>query len=70
MAYKDLLVVLDADQSTRERISLAAAFAARFDAHLAGLYVAMPPARRADYALLDIGILDIPYMSNPETGVP
>jgi nucleotide-binding universal stress UspA family protein len=68
MTYKDLLVVLDADQSTRERISLATTLAAGFDAHLAGLYVAMPPARRAEYALLDIGILDIPYTSNPETG--
>jgi nucleotide-binding universal stress UspA family protein len=64
MAYKDLLVVLDADQSTGERISVAAALAARFDAHLVGLYVAMPPARRAEYALLDIGILDIPYLTN------
>jgi nucleotide-binding universal stress UspA family protein len=68
MAYKDLLVVLDADQSTRERISLAATLAACFDAHLVGLYVAMPPARHAEYALLDIGLLDIPYISNPEKG--
>ncbi|HYU11247.1 MAG TPA: universal stress protein [Stellaceae bacterium] len=66
MAYKDLLVVLDADQSTGERISVAATLAARFEAHLVGLYVAMPPARRAEYALLDIGILDIPYLTNPE----
>lgn len=41
MAYKDLLVVLDADPHVRERVLLAADLAERFDAHLAGLYVAL-----------------------------
>lgn len=39
MAYKDLLVVLDAGARTRERVALAARLAERFAAHLIGLYV-------------------------------
>src|SRR5688572_13636001 len=39
MAYKDLLVVLDEDTRSRERIVIAAALAERFGAHLVGLYV-------------------------------
>lgn len=41
MAYKDILVVLDADSATRQRIETAAALAARFEAHLVGLYVTL-----------------------------
>ena len=65
MAYKNLLVVLDADQSSRERISYAAALAARFDAHLVGLYLTVSSLTRDEYALLDIGILDISFFSDP-----
>jgi nucleotide-binding universal stress UspA family protein len=43
MAYKDLLVVLDEDERSRERIALAATLAERFGAHLVGLYVAVGP---------------------------
>lgn len=48
MTYKDLLVVLDEDERSRERIALAASLAERFGAHLVGLYVAVgrePPGR-------------------------
>jgi nucleotide-binding universal stress UspA family protein len=38
MSYKDLLVVLGSDTGSRGRISLAAALAERFAAHLVGLY--------------------------------
>lgn len=65
MAYKDLLVVLDADQSSRERMSYAAALAARFEAHLCGLYVTVSSLTRDQYALLDIGVLDIPFFTDP-----
>lgn len=51
MAYKNLLVVLDADQSSRERIAYAAALAARFEAHLVGLYVSVSSLTRDQYAL-------------------
>jgi nucleotide-binding universal stress UspA family protein len=47
MSYKDLLVVLDSDASTRGRIEIAAALAERFAAHLVGLYpLPMPEAPR------------------------
>jgi nucleotide-binding universal stress UspA family protein len=65
MAYKNLLLILDADQSSRERISYAAALAARFDAHLVGLYLTVSSLTRDEYALLDIGILDISFFSDP-----
>jgi len=65
MAYKNLLLVLDADESSRERISYAAAIAARFDAHLVGLYLTVSSLTRDEYALLDIGILDISFFSDP-----
>jgi len=40
MAYKDLLVVVDSSAAAPERLRIAAELAERFDAHLAGLYVA------------------------------
>jgi len=43
MAYKDLLVVLDCESRSRDRIVVAAALAERFGAHLVGLYVAVNP---------------------------
>jgi nucleotide-binding universal stress UspA family protein len=64
MAYKNLLVLLDTDQSARERISTAAALAARSDAHLAGLYATVLPecASEGDnFALIDFGLVNIPY---------
>jgi nucleotide-binding universal stress UspA family protein len=65
MAYKNLLVVLDADQSSRGRISYAAALAAHLNAHLVGLYLTVSSLTRDEYALLDIGILDISFFSDP-----
>jgi nucleotide-binding universal stress UspA family protein len=65
MAYKNLVVVLDADQSSRERISYAAALAARFDAHLVGLYLTVSSLTRDEYALLDIGVFDMSFFSDP-----
>ena len=41
MAYKDLLVIVDDDPHTSERISHAAELAERFGAHLTGLCVSM-----------------------------
>lgn len=64
MAYKNLLVLLDTDQSARERISTVAALAARFDAHLAGLYATVLPecaSERDSFALIDFGLVNIPY---------
>jgi nucleotide-binding universal stress UspA family protein len=51
MAYKDLLVVLDGDPQSRDRILVAAALAERFGAHLVGLYVMVSrePPGRFDY---------------------
>jgi nucleotide-binding universal stress UspA family protein len=43
MAYKNLLVVLDEDERSHERLALAAGLAERFDAHLVGLYVSVGP---------------------------
>ena len=56
MAYKDLLVVLDADPPSRDRIVVAAALAERFGAHLVGLYVtpAAEPPGRLDYFNSDL----------------
>src|SRR6476660_6956423 len=65
MAYKNLVVVLDADQSSRERISYAAALAARFEAHLVEIYLTVSSLTRDEYALLDIGILDIAFFRDP-----
>lgn len=43
MAYKTLLVVLDEDQRSHERLAIGANLAERFDAHLVGLYAAIGP---------------------------
>jgi nucleotide-binding universal stress UspA family protein len=43
MVYKDLLVIADWKPHARERLSLAARLAERFDAHLVGLYVTLTP---------------------------
>ena len=42
-AFKDLLVVLDTSRNCGVRLEVATALAARFGAHLAGLYVSPPP---------------------------
>jgi len=47
--FKDILVVLDAEPRAQDRIVLAAELAARFGAHLTGLYVAAEPPGRLDY---------------------
>lgn len=43
MAFKDLLVVLDTSQSCATRLDVATGLAARFGAHLTGLYTSPPP---------------------------
>lgn len=58
MSYKDLLVVLDSEASSRGRIEVAAMLAERFTAHIVGLYpLAISEAARHfgyyDPALLD-----------------
>jgi nucleotide-binding universal stress UspA family protein len=59
MAYKDLLVVLDAEPRSHERIVVAAALAERYGAHLVGLYVtpAAEPPGRLDYFNSDMPLL-------------
>lgn len=47
MSYKDLLVIVDASVGAVERIRFASELAERFDAHLAGLYVA--PVTRPEW---------------------
>ncbi len=42
MGFKDILVALDTARPARGRVELAAALAERFDAHLIGLYAALP----------------------------
>ena len=42
-AFKDLLVVLDTSRSCATRLDVATALAARFGAHLTGLYTSPPP---------------------------
>jgi nucleotide-binding universal stress UspA family protein len=48
MDYRDILVVLDEDERSRQRIAIAAFLAERFGAHLVGLYLKVgrePPGR-------------------------
>lgn len=47
MAYKDLLVIVDDDPHTSERVSHAAELAERFDAHLTGLCVSVMNGQEA-----------------------
>ena len=49
MTYKDLLVIVDDDPHTRERISHAADLAERFDAHLTALCVSLTAAPSASH---------------------
>jgi nucleotide-binding universal stress UspA family protein len=58
MSYKDLLVVLDAEPAARGRIDLAAALAARFEAHLVGLYPLPIPAAPLHFGYYDPALLD------------
>jgi len=68
MGYRDLLVVLDADQRVRDRILLAAGLAERFDAHLVGLYVAAvaEPPGRLDYFNSDAPLFGPLYRDTEE----
>jgi nucleotide-binding universal stress UspA family protein len=54
MTYKTILVHLDETQQRSGRLGLAAALAARFDAHLVGLF-ALGAARIPSYALAEAG---------------
>ena len=58
MAYKDLLVALDAGSDTRQRLQLAAALTARFDAHLVGLFVARAPEPLALMGIADAAAVE------------
>lgn len=57
MGYKDLLLVLDEGPVSRRNIELAAAFGARFGAHLAALYP-LPSARFPALGFYDTAALD------------
>ena len=54
MTYKTVLVHLDEGARRGERLQLAATLAARFDAHLVGLF-ALGAARIPSYALAEAG---------------
>jgi nucleotide-binding universal stress UspA family protein len=58
MGYKDLLVVLDADDSARARIEIAAALAERFAAHLVGLYPLPIPEAPRHFGYYDPALLN------------
>jgi nucleotide-binding universal stress UspA family protein len=58
MSYKDLLLVLDSDAAARGRIDLAAALAARFAAHLVGLYPLPAPEPPRHFGYYDPALLD------------
>jgi nucleotide-binding universal stress UspA family protein len=61
MAYKDLVVLLDAEPATRDRIELAAAMASRFGAHLVGLYAEIVPELPRRHGYFDPALLDPLY---------
>ena len=58
MSYKDLLLVLDAEPTARERTDLAAALAERFSAHLVGLYPLPTPQMPRHFGYYDPALLD------------
>lgn len=58
MSYKDLLLVLDAEPTARERIDLAAALAERFSAHLVGLYPLPTPQMPRHFGYYDPALID------------
>jgi nucleotide-binding universal stress UspA family protein len=58
MSYKDLLVVLDSDATSRGRIEIAAALAERFSAHLIGLYPLPVPEAPRHLGYYDPALLD------------
>ena len=59
MAYKDLLVVLDAGAPAYRRVNVAAALAERFGAHLVGLYLDAAASPKPQYS--EPGIIQPPY---------
>jgi hypothetical protein len=61
MAYKDLVVLLDAEPATRDRIELAAAMASRFGAHLVGLCAEIVPELPRRHGYFDPALLDPLY---------
>ena len=58
MSYKDLLVVLDAEATARERIDFASSLAERFSAHLIGLYPLPMPETPRHLGYYDPALLD------------
>jgi nucleotide-binding universal stress UspA family protein len=58
MSYKDLLVVLDSEPTTNERLDLAAALAERFSAHLVALYPLPTPQVPRHLGYYDPALLD------------
>jgi len=67
MDYKDLLVVLDAAPTARERIDLAAALADRCGAHLVGLYPLPTPRPPRHLGYYDPALLD-PFFAQLREG--
>jgi nucleotide-binding universal stress UspA family protein len=61
MAYKDLLVLLDAEPPARARVELAAALAERFAAHLVGLYVTATPGLPSRFGRFNPDLLEPLY---------
>ena len=57
MSYKDLLVVLDSETASRERIDLAATLAECFAAHLVGLYPLPLPEVPSHFGYYDPALL-------------
>jgi len=72
MAYKDLLVVVDSEPRSRDRMVIAAALAERLRAHLVGLYVAAnpEPPGRLDYFNSDAPLLGPLYRDIEELIAP
>src|SRR5215475_1295474 len=58
MSYKDLLVVLDSETASRERMGVAATLAERFAAHLIGLYPLPLPEAPRHFGYYDPSLLD------------
>jgi nucleotide-binding universal stress UspA family protein len=58
MSYKDLLVVLDSETASRERMRLAATLAERFASHLVGLYPLPLPEAPRHFGYYDPALLE------------
>lgn len=66
MSYKDMLVVVDAEPRSSERIAIAARLAERFGAHLACLYVNAAPVPANRHGYYDPALLDATFREDSE----